>query len=411
VNPAGAVETVLVVDDQPIDRTVLSVMLRTCGVDTVLEAEGGAAALDLLRERRVSLVCCDLTMPGMDGVQFIRELATMRPVPALLLISGAEAKVLSMTWSLAARLGINVVGAAQKPVSLEDLRAALAAPRRVLRAVPPNPPLAAPDLRAAIDGGQIELHYLPKVRVSDGQPVGVEALARWRHPAHGLLGPEHFIQLAERSGLIWDLTRRVSRDCVTQAAAWHRNGLPLSVAINMSAAGIGGLDYPDTLRGLCEEAGVDPSKVLLELTETQMEAWPEVYEIIARLRLQGFQLSIDDYGTGNSSLDRLRRLPFAELKIDRSLVDGASASAELALVLESSVRLGQQLGMTVIAEGVEHAADWRLLERLGCAGAQGFLISPPLAAGRVPAWIAQWRYTKTALSLGQAARASGGGAA
>jgi EAL domain-containing protein (putative c-di-GMP-specific phosphodiesterase class I) len=389
---AADADVVIVLDDNPIEREILAAMLRASGVRAVLDAGDGAAALALLRSHPAALVICDLSMPGMDGIEFIRAAAAQCPTVALFVISGVETKVLATARQLARKAGLNFVGAASKPVTMEQLRHAVAA-ARVATAPPAALALSfsTEELRGALEQGQIEVVYLPKVGVADGRLLGVEALARWRHPEHDVLGPEHFIALAERCGLIWELTLHVMRQAIGQAARWRAAGLPLPVAINIPAVGVGGLAFPDVLAGVVQQAGLDPSAVTLELTETQLADSTEIYDVVARLRLKGFALSIDDYGIGNSGLEQLRRLPFTELKIDRSLVHGAADDSELRAILESCIHLGRRLDMRVVAEGVERHEDWQLLAALDCESAQGFLISPPIPGGHIPAWAQQWQ--------------------
>lgn len=387
-------DTVIIVDDDPIARQVLRAMLHAAGTAAcaVLEAEGARAALQILERHPRAFVLCDLAMPDMDGVEFVRALAHRAPSATLFFVSAADPKVLAIAVSLARGAGLRVVGASTKPLAPERLRDALQAAQVALAsmgaaAVSDEP--TAEELRHALPTPQFEIVFLPIVRLADATVMGVEALARWRHPRLGLLGPDRFIPLAERSGQIWPLTLQVARRALAQVSAWRHTGLPLAVSINVSALGEGGLDFPDRLLSMVRQAQIDPSIVTLELTETGVTT-RDVDDVIARLWLKGFALAIDDFGVGNAGFEQLRRLPFTQFKIDRSLVRGVDTDREQRALLETSVALGRRLGLTVVAEGVERREEWDVLRGLNCEGAQGFLITRPLPASAVPAWFERW---------------------
>lgn len=244
------------------------------------------------------------------------------------------------------------------------------------------------DLRRALDGGdELFLQFQPQVDTVTGALVAAEALVRWNHPALGLLGPDAFVPLAENTGLIGRLTERVLERALTEHARWQRNGLNLSIAVNVSVLHLADWSLPDLVHGLLAQHGVAPSRLVLEITESRMMAEPEQsMTVLRQLRAAGVQLAIDDYGTGYSSLTYLARLDVDELKIDRSLVDGLHTVANNQLVTRSSIDLGHSLGMRVVAEGVEDPADVALLRDWSCDVLQGFLISQPLAADAFLAW-------------------------
>jgi len=252
------------------------------------------------------------------------------------------------------------------------------------------PELKAEDLDEALSSRLIGVHYLPVVDLATRQQVGVEALARWHHPRLGILAPQHFIPLAERSGLILALTLHVARRAFRQVALWERGGLPLQLGINLSLAGVMDLDLPELLVQSAEVAGLGTDSVSLEISERALGAPNVASGVLQELRSAGFKLSVDDYGTGGADIEMLRRLDFSELKIDLSLVSELSRDPLRQSTVQSIINLGRRLGMTVVAEGVASREDWGLLMEARCNAAQGELISPPVPADEIPMWRELW---------------------
>ena len=212
-----------------------------------------------------------------------------------------------------------------------------------------------------------------------------------RHPERGVIGPDSFIPAAEAGGWIEALTDRVVEESVKRAAAWHGKDGPIAVSINLSAAALKDLSYPDSLFQHCLDGAVPPEQIVLELTESSLAGDPDVLlEIMARLRLKKFKLSIDDFGTGFSSLEQLKGLPFHELKIDKSFVLDALDNTRSRSILENSLRLATDLNLKTVAEGVETREHLQLLRELGCDIAQGYLIARPMPADDVPLWLDQF---------------------
>jgi diguanylate cyclase (GGDEF)-like protein len=250
------------------------------------------------------------------------------------------------------------------------------------------------ELRQAIAGNQFELHYQPKIDVVTERVVHAEALVRWNHPRHGIMRPDEFIPLAEQSGKISLITKWVIRQAVAQCAQWRRNGLDLTVAVNLSALDLFDSELPTFISGLLAEANLPPAKLLLEITESAvMTDTAYALKILADLKRRGLCLAIDDFGTGYSSLAHLKRLPVDELKIDKSFVLNLTENATDDLVIvRSTIELGHNMGLVVIAEGVETAESWHILKRLGCDMAQGYYMSPPLSVTGFEAWFAESKW-------------------
>jgi len=224
----------------------------------------------------------------------------------------------------------------------------------------------------------------------------VETLVRWRHPRDGMIFPDQFIGVAEAHKMIDDLTRAVIADALDQARAWREKaGLALRIAINISIDNLAALDFADAVTAQAAAAGVAPQDLVLEVTESRlMENMRAPLDILTRLRLRRFRLSIDDFGTGHSSLAQLRDIPFDELKVDRSFVHGANANETVRAIYDASLRLAKQLGMEVVAEGVEDRNDWEFLRSTGCDIAQGYFIAKPMSAAQIPGWINLWNTTR-----------------
>jgi diguanylate cyclase len=244
------------------------------------------------------------------------------------------------------------------------------------------------ELRRAIEHQQLVLHYQPKVDAHTGRVLGVEALVRWQHPTHGLIPPGEFIPLAERTGLIAPLTHYVLDAALHQCRDWLRAGHELSVAVNVSARRLLDLAFPDEVAGLLAAWEVPAQLLVLELTESTIMADPaHALQILRQLNIMGVQLAIDDFGTGYSSMAYLKDLPVHELKVDRSFVAQMTNNASDAVIVRSTVDLGRNLGLRVVAEGVEDQTTWQELDALGCDAIQGYHVSRPVSADDLTSWL------------------------
>jgi diguanylate cyclase (GGDEF)-like protein len=246
------------------------------------------------------------------------------------------------------------------------------------------------ELRRAIDHQQLILHYQPKVNAHTGQMLGVEALVRWQHPEHGLLPPGEFIPLAERTGLIGPLTNYVLDAALRQCRDWRQAGHELAVAVNVSARSLLDLAFPDQVAGLLARWELPARLLVVEITESTIMADPtHALEILSRLNIMGVQVAIDDFGTGYSSMAHLKTLPVHELKIDRSFVSQMTSDTRDAVIVRSTVDLGRNLGLRVVAEGVEDVVTLRELDALGCNAIQGYYISRPVPGDDLIYWLEQ----------------------
>jgi diguanylate cyclase (GGDEF)-like protein len=246
------------------------------------------------------------------------------------------------------------------------------------------------ELRRAIENSELVLHYQPKATLVDGTVRGVEALVRWQHPERGLVPPDVFIPVAEHTGLIRPLTFFVVEEALRQCKLWREQGFELTVAVNVAMRNILDEEFPNELERLLGKYGLDPSVLELELTETSVLADPpRAKEILQRLRDTGVSLAVDDFGTGYASLSYLSELPVDEIKIDRSFVMAMDREEQHARIVRSTIDLGRNLCLSVVAEGVESAEVWDRLAELGCDSAQGYFLARPLPAAELTAWLAE----------------------
>jgi len=408
----GRVNAVLIVEDSGVQRAHLAALLDVLGVACVHQASNGAEALallDTLHEMPDAMVI-DLHMPVMDGVELIQHLQARALKIPVVVASTRESTLVTAVLEMARAHGLPVSRAARKPLTLEVLSTALAgclqAPAP--RGAPGRHPLAsvAPSrLALAIERGAIQPHFQPKIDVRSGLIRGVEALARWTDDIDGPVAPDRFIPVAEAEGLIHALTLSILRQATARVAQWQARGLTLSVAVNLSPKLLDSSSLVGEIGALMREAGLRPEQLVLEVTESALISCEGLsLGTLARLRMAGYGLSIDDYGTGFSSMQQLARAPFSELKIDRSFVNGAHANPQLRVMLQSSIEMASRLGLTTVAEGVETLEDWAWLHRYGCDICQGWLIGRALPGDDLPAWLRDHQTRLPVLRAAQAPR-------
>jgi len=388
VNTPQSHVNMLLVDDDYIMHRVTTMILNDLGIDRVQSALSGHQALEILEQQQhaIDIIICDLHMPEMDGIEFIRHLSERKYSGSLILLSGEDIRILKTVETLAIKHELKVLGILEKPVTPVKMSHLLETYDRVNdeRSVLPAEIFSLDELSHAITAGELDTYFQPKIDIKTKQIVGVEALVRWLHPTKGIISPYSFIPMAEEHNLISELTLVVCQKALQYAATWQGQGIELDVALNISIDALNDLEWPNVIAAQVEASGLQPTAITLEITESRlMENILVALDILGRLRLKRFNLSIDDFGTGYSSMEKLQRIPFSELKIDRAFVRGASDDASARAILESSVLLARKLNMKIVAEGVETEADWNLVAELGCDQVQGYYIAKPMPADQL----------------------------
>jgi EAL domain-containing protein (putative c-di-GMP-specific phosphodiesterase class I)/serine/threonine protein kinase len=340
---------------------------------------------------RPDVIVLDLQMGQSDGVELLRYLADQHAEEAIVLMSGVDQRIIDTAARLGKSLGLNVVNVLHKPIDINVLRTELGPLAEGTIILGPGGPLHEKDLERAILENHITVHYQPKIALKSGRVTGVEALVRWRQNSDELIPPDRFIPLAEKTGLIDALTQRVLETSLADARTWSEKWPELTLAVNLSPSMLSNLELPDRIASIVRSYELDPGRLILEVTESgAMESPDQTMEILARLRLKGVQLSIDDFGAGHSSLLQLYRLPYGELKIERSFVIDALDSQEAATIIHATIELGHRLGLKVVAEGVEDKLTAEWLAQLQCDVGQGNFFSVPLPSLEFLDWMDAW---------------------
>jgi EAL domain-containing protein (putative c-di-GMP-specific phosphodiesterase class I) len=284
---------------------------------------------------------------------------------------------------------VNLLGAIEKPPTAKKLKELLNQfdAERLERDRAKTPSFSADEIAEGLRQGQFDVFFQPKVEMRTRRIVGAEAMARWHHREIGIVGPQAFITMIENNGLIEQLTDLALTRAAFYCALWQREGLEASVSVNLSIRSLDDVALAERMVSLVDGQGLEPRHVTFEVTESVATGdLGKVLENLSRLRMKGFGLSIDDYGTGYSSMERLSRVPFTELKVDQSFVRNAPTQAASRAVLESSLEMAQKLGIIAVAEGIETQVEWDLLRALDCPVAQGYFIGKPMEAGEFLDW-------------------------
>jgi EAL domain-containing protein (putative c-di-GMP-specific phosphodiesterase class I) len=372
----------LVVDDDPLMTELIAMLLRDCGFVQIDIADGGHAALEHLSRSTADLLICDLNMPGMDGVQLMSRIAALEQRPAIILVSGEHSRILDSSRQFAEAKQLTLLGVLRKPVAREPLISLLDLYRpqtELPRADPVHAPLDAAYLSESIGNGAVRLLYQPKMDLRSGGMVGVEALLHWTHPTSGILPSALVVDAAEQCGLIDELTLAVLARATRDRRTAAEKGVFLDFAINVSLKNLHHANIVERMLDAVAAGLGEPSDFTLEITETHLvDDLARILEPLLRLRLFGFKISLDDYGTGASSMQLLSQLPSTELKIDRSFVTAAPKSAQGRAFMQSAVELALQMGQSIVAEGIETEEQRALALELGCQVGQGYLFSRPL---------------------------------
>lgn len=385
----------LVVEDHEFQRVGMVQLLKTLGAQAIYSANDGRSALQVLRDpdRPVDIVVSDLSMPGMDGMELIRHLSETGARVSLILASALEPALLASIASMAQAYKVKLLGVIGKPptagklVPLVELHRA-----REINSASLDSAFSREELVEAWTHGEFEPWYEPKVDLSSGQVRGMHVTPRWRHSTRGVLAPYVFMPSMQARGLNDDFAWLMLQKSVAQCRQWLDQGLHLSLAVNLSFGSLADAKLAARVRQIAENEGLNPGCLVLGMTEEALNTeQAEVLETVARLRVDGFGLAIDDFGSGSMAIEQLAQVAFTELKIKRSFVTGVdqddAARAGLAIALD----LARQLKLLAVADGISSKEDWKLLLEWGCDLGQGPFMSEPLPADAVPRWVAHWK--------------------
>ncbi len=395
-------KTVMVVDDEMFILKTTEAVLKRLGYNNILLANSAEEALQCLNSANppIGLIINDLNMPDIDGVELLRKYDESGYEGDVVLFSGEDQQTLKMAENLARARNLSVLGAISKPLEPIKFSEVLnkEGTSKKTKYKSSAKIIDYEVMSKAIDAGEIEPWFQPKVDIVSKEVVGVEALARWNSTELGQVFPDTFIPAAEELGLIDKMTFSLIRKVSQYAKNWREAGIHLKVAVNISMDSLSNLDFPEQLDQLLKDDSGALKDLQLEVTESKlMEDLLQPLEVLLRLRLKRIELSIDDFGTGHSNLTQLRDLPFDELKLDRSFIHGNSDAERSKAILESSVEIGKKLNMSIVAEGVETLEEWIQVEKLGCDQVQGYFIAKPMPAEDLIQWIKKWPHLRETL--------------
>lgn len=381
----------LVIDDEIDVAATICMMAAAADCDTD-HTDDADIFLDKVASWSPTHIAVDLQLADRDGIEVIHRLAKSGCKAAVIIVSGLGGRILDSAARAATENGLRLAGTLSKPFSRSALRALLAAdaqglPRgRTVQAKDVPPAVTESQLRDALQADSFVTFFQPKIACSDGRLVGFECLARWPQSDGSMIPPDQFIGLAEQTGQIDALTRSLYQYALSALPRQARDD-HLKIALNLSPINLSDESFPRWLLDQCEEQQVAPSQIILEVTETaSMDNPLALLESLTQFRIRGFQLSIDDFGVGYSSLVQLARLPFSELKIDQMFVKTLGESEESRKIVTAVIGLGKSLGLNVVAEGVEDGRALEFLHSHGCDEAQGYYIARPMDHLAASAW-------------------------
>ncbi|MDV6235746.1 EAL domain-containing response regulator [Leptospira ellisii] len=401
---SSAVPNLLILDDEEEIAGILGDLAKQCGFDVAITHKADDF-FDTLNEA-VQYIILDLMIPGVDGVDVLRMLSGKKLPVSVILISGADRRVLQSAEALAIQYGLKISGVLEKPIRIQEYQRVLTglisdkkqeasspafAGKRVSKesdsAITPE------EIERAIREDEFLLFYQPKIDFKTGKVAGFESLVRWSHPDRGLVFPDSFIPTLESFPTLMDaMTEKLILQALSQCAVWNREFPGLAVAVNVSPVSLNKLILPETISKMIENFGLKNSQLIVEVTETQLlENITSTLDILTRIRIRGIGLSVDDFGIGYSSLKQIHRYPFTELKIDRSFVSVAPFDKEALFICQAAIDLGHKLGMTVVAEGIETFEVGELMKKEGCDKGQGYFYSKPMPAEAAYQFLSSFR--------------------
>ena len=388
-------QRILVIDDENDVGEFISTAAQALGLQCTVTTDAKAFLEALTPDK--TLIMLDLMMPEMDGVELLRLLGELKCKTGIVLMSGVGKRTLESAGQVAQALGLSIVGHLQKPFRLTELEEVLErhAEPEATSDVKQTPKIVIEkeELQRAIERVEFVLYYQPQIEIATGRVIGVEALVRWQHPERGLIFPDNFIGRMEELGLIDELGWFVMDRGMSEVAQFaNGDGIAPMLSLNASVYSLHDLKFPDLLVSLAEKHGISPRGVTIEITESGLiKELSSTLDILTRLRMKQVQLSIDDFGTGYAMMQQLKNIPATELKIDRSFVQDMQVNESDRIMVLKTIELGHELGLQVIAEGVETQEQLDFLRLKGCDHAQGYLFSRPIPPKEMVNWLASYR--------------------
>jgi EAL domain-containing protein (putative c-di-GMP-specific phosphodiesterase class I) len=388
-------QIILIIDDDPDIGEIVAAVAEPLGWECLVTTEPADFLEKLSFEPE--FIFLDLIIPKVDGIELLRCLSQSRSRARIVLMSGVGKRVIETADKLAQAMDLSVAGHLQKPFELRELEDILSVPRpeemHHASSLDTSWIASEIELRRAIDQGELVLHYQPQIEIATRQLVGFEALVRWQHPHRGLIFPDAFIARAESLGLITAMTWEV---VLLALSDWNSlslaSGIQPLLSINASTSCLHDLQFPDMLLSILNSKNVPPEKLVVEITESGLiNDLASTLDILIRLRMRHIQLSVDDFGTGYSVMQQLRNIPANEIKIDKSFVQNSRVNQSDRVMVEKTIEIGHELGVRVIAEGVETEEEFELLASLDCDVAQGYLFSRPLDLPKLTSWLNDYR--------------------
>ena len=372
-----------VVDDDAVILQVIGRVAQECGYN-VRTFTTGPAFETAVADQEPDLIILDISIGAHDGVELLNFLARRRCAAPIMMVSGFDGRLIDSAVRVGRALDLTMLEPLSKPLKVPKLRDLLKAIGNTAL------PIRAHELERALAVSELAPWYQPKVRVADRSLAGTEALVRWNHPERGLLPPGDFLPQTEAGPHMTPLTFLMIERALADCVAWKQQGFDIPVAVNVSAHSLTTDGFADKVWEIVSRAGAAAENLTLEITETAaMADTAAILTVLTRLRIKGISLSLDDFGTGYSSLRELHRMPFTEIKVDRSFVTGMCRDRDAAVIVRAIVGLGVTLGLRTVAEGVESEEVMAALADIGCDVAQGFLIARPMPAADVSGWLRQ----------------------
>lgn len=384
----------LVVDDDLVQLTVIGTIGAKLGYDAVI-APTFEAASELLLTDRFDVMTLDLSLGEHDGVELLRLIADLKlNAMPIVIISGCEERILNTTKRVGQALDLSLTSCLSKPLNLDNVRNALLKPalyRLAADQAAEKPVIDRERIVAALEQKEFFVEFQPKIDLQTGEICGAEALARWMTGEFGIISPDIFIPLVEQFGLMPELTQSILSTAIADSRKLIQENPGFTVAVNVSGSLLSDLTLPERIENILREHNVAPESLIVEVTESvAMSDVERAMDILLRLRIKGVGTAIDDFGTGFSSLAALARLPFSELKIDKSFVRGCETDQDMMKIVEASIALARAFGMKVVAEGIDSPQTQAKLREAGCNVGQGYLFAPSLSKKRFMRWIAHW---------------------